>query len=47
MYRILSVVIVLAIVAFMLRSLRFKRCPYCKKMVRNDATACPHCTRDL
>lgn len=47
MYRILSIAVVLAIVAVMLRSLRFKRCPHCRKMVRNDATVCPHCTRDL
>jgi hypothetical protein len=47
MYRILSILIVTAVIVFLLRSLRFKRCPHCRKLVRSDATACPHCTRDL
>jgi hypothetical protein len=47
MYRIISVIVVAAVVVVLLRSLRYKQCPHCKKLVRKDATACPYCTRDL
>ena len=46
MYRILSIVVITAVIAVLVRSF-WKRCPHCKKLVRKDATACPHCTRDL
>jgi hypothetical protein len=47
MYRILSILVVIAVAAAAVRSMLYKRCPHCKKLVRKDATACPYCTRDL
>lgn len=26
---------------------RYRECPFCKEQIRSDATACPHCQRDV
>jgi hypothetical protein len=48
---IVAIVIVVAAVgvavAFVVQRGRLKRCPYCMRMVRSEASVCPYCTREL
>ena len=47
---VLVAVVVAAVgvaVAVIVQRGRLKRCPYCMRMVRTEASVCPYCTREL
>jgi hypothetical protein len=49
-YIVLGIVVLVTLVAGVIviaQRGRLKKCPYCTRRVRTDATVCPYCTREL